>query len=105
MECDFSFRRNEITRVFLQLLLELPPLRQSDSHTKLMEKFTTIPPEFQFANEIGLSKELFLCISELVVLCQSKRKSAIEGILDRLFEFKNLTTEQFLLLEEMNKKM
>lgn len=33
-------RRNEISRLLLLLLLELPPSRQSPSHIKLMEKYT-----------------------------------------------------------------
>lgn len=33
-------RRNEISRLFLLLLLELPPSRQSPSHIKLLEKYT-----------------------------------------------------------------
>lgn len=69
-----------------------------------MDKFATIPLDHQFAEQLGVSKELFLCLSELVLACRKKKMSEAEGTLDRLFQFKSLDTEHYLLLEELNKK-
>lgn len=70
-----------------------------------MDKFTKIPPDHQFANEIGLSQELFFCLCELVLVCRKKKMSEAERTLDRLFQFKSLDTEHYRILEELNKKM
>lgn len=99
------FFRNEVSRILLLLILELPPSRQTESHTNLIEKCITIPPDVHFAGELGLSKELFLCVCELVLVCNKKKISEAEGILDRLFQFKSLETEHYVLLEELNKKV
>lgn len=96
--------RTEVSRILLLLLLELPPSRQAESHTNLMKKFTTIPPDLTFAEELELPKELFLCVCELVLVCKQKKISEAEMILNSLFQFKNLVTEHYLLLEELNKK-
>ncbi|KAJ6646637.1 hypothetical protein Bhyg_01850 [Pseudolycoriella hygida] len=97
-------RRNEISRVLLLLLLELPPTRLTESHKNLMDKFTTIPPDYLFAEQLHLSKELFFCLSEIVLACRKSKLSEIVEILDRLFRFKTLETEHYLILKELNKK-
>lgn len=99
-----SFHRNEISRVLLLLLLELPPARLVESHTSLLGKFATIPHDRQYAEELGLPIEIFLCLSELVLACRKKKLPETEESLDRMFQFKSLDTEHYWLLEELTKK-
>lgn len=93
-----------MSRFLLLLLLELPPTRLVESHTILLEKFTNIPPDWRFAEQLDLSKELMSCLSELGLACKKKKWPEAAVALDRLFQFKSLDTEHYLLMEEMNKK-
>ncbi|KAG4070079.1 hypothetical protein HA402_013739 [Bradysia odoriphaga] len=81
-------RRNELSRLLLLLLLELPSTRLVESHTILLDRFTKMPSDHQYAEQIGLSNDLFLCLSELVLACRKKKMPAAADTLDRLFLYK-----------------
>lgn len=93
-----------MSRLLLLLLLDLPSTRLVESHTNLLARFTKVPLDHQYAEEIGLSPDLFICLSELVLACRKKKMSAAADTLDRLFLYKSLDVEHYLLLEELNKK-
>lgn len=98
--------RNEITRVFLMLLLELPPARQSPSHIKLLEQFIAATNHCGSNDiELEMTKDLWMTIKELINACQSlNSRQIVKNVLEKLYGYDSITEEQHLILQQLAKK-
>jgi factor VIII intron 22 protein len=105
-------RRNEISRLLLLLLLELPPSRQSPSHIKLLEKYTWNHESFDLematmiksqSNQI-LDENLVLLLEGLVFACQNNHGDCVKEMCDEISRNHLITMEQNHLLERLVKK-
>lgn len=105
-------KRNEISRLLLLLLLELPPSRQSPSHLKLLEKYTWNHESFDIEiasmmkaqyNQI-LDENLVLVLEGLVHACQNGDGDCVREMCDEIAQNKCITMEQNHLLERLAEK-
>lgn len=94
--------RNEITRVLLLLLLELPPSRQSPSHIQLLDKF--LAPFDSCGTDLDVSVEMWMTMRELVFACTTKNQPDASALIGEMFSFMNLTKEQILILQKLQIK-
>jgi hypothetical protein len=105
-------RRNEISRLFLLLLLELPPSRQSPSHIKLLEKYTWNHESFdiEMASMIKsqknqtLDETLVLLLEGLVNACQNSQGECVKEMCAEITQHHLITMEQNHLLAKLVKK-
>lgn len=102
-------RRNEVSRLLLLLLLELPPSRQSPSHLKLLEKYTWNHESFDIelasmmktqSNHI-LDENLTLLLEGLVHACQNLYREGVKEMCDEISQHQSISIEQNRLLEEI----
>lgn len=102
-------KRNEISRLILLLLLELPPSRQSPSHLKLLEKYTWNHESFDIeiasmikaqSNQI-LDDDAVLLLEGLVHACQNSHGECVKEMCDELTQHNFITMEQNKLLEKL----
>lgn len=102
-------RRNEISRLLLLLLLELPPSRQSPSHIKLIEKYTWNHESFDIemasmiksqSNQI-LDENLVLLLEGLVNACQNCYGECVKEMCEEIARHHLVTMEQNKLLEQL----
>ncbi|XP_055684729.1 40-kDa huntingtin-associated protein [Lutzomyia longipalpis] len=95
--------RTEISRLLLLLLLELPPARQSPSHIKLLERYTSTESCWSEAENlpIGMDQELFLHLQGLAVACQTKDIEAIRASRNDIINFRAISLEQSILLQRI----
>ncbi|XP_055713282.1 40-kDa huntingtin-associated protein [Phlebotomus papatasi] len=98
--------RTEISRLMLLLLLELPPSRQSPSHIKLLERYTSTDSIWSDPENLpqGMDPELFLHLQGLAVACQTKDIDAIRASRNDISNFRAISPEQFLLLGRILEK-
>lgn len=105
-------KRNEISRLLLLLLLELPPSRQSPSHLKLLEKYTWNHESFDIEmasmmkaqNNRILDENLVLVLEGLVHACQNGHRDCVREMCDEISKNKFITMEQDHLLEKLAEK-
>lgn len=105
-------RRNEISRLFLLLLLELPPSRQSPSHIKLLEKYTWNHESFDIEmatmikaqNNQTLDENLVLLLEGLVNACQNLQGDCVKEMCEEISRHTLITMEQNVLLDKLVKK-
>lgn len=90
-----------MTRVFLLILLELPPSRQSPSHIKLLETFSDASCS---KRSYDLPTEMCLTIEDLILAFRAKQHSELCSIVEELYGFLSLTKEQHLILQKLEKK-
>lgn len=105
-------RRNEICRLLLLLLLELPPSRQSPSHIKLLEKYSWNHESFDIemasmikaqSNQI-LDENLVLLLEGLVYACQNAQGECVKEMCDEISRHHLITMPQNHLLGCLIKK-
>lgn len=105
-------KRNEVTRLLLLLLLELPPSRQSPSHLKLIEKYTWNHDSFDIelasmmksqSNQL-LDENTVLLLEGLVHACQNSSKDCVKEMCDEISDYKFVTLEQLHLLQRLAEK-
>lgn len=102
-------RRNEVSRLLLLLLLELPPSRQSPSHLKLLEKYTWNHESFDIEmasmmrtqNHHILDDNLTLLLESLVHGCQNLHREGVKEICDEISQHHFISMEQNHLLEKI----
>jgi factor VIII intron 22 protein len=105
-------RRNEISRLFLLLLLELPPSRQSPSSLKLLEKYTWNNESFdiematmiKLQNNQFLDEDLVLLLEGLVNGCQNSHSEGVKEMCNEITHHKIITREQNHLLMKLVEK-
>lgn len=102
VECyyDDVMQRNEITRLFIILLLQLPPSRHSPAHIKLLEKYSS--PDMIKTSTIP--EELFLLLQGLFLSCQSGDFDTLITIRNEISKFTSITNEQTILLDRLVEK-
>ena len=105
-------KRNEISRLLLLLLLELPPSRQSPSHLKLLEKYTWNHESFDIEiasmmktqNSQLLDDNIVLLFEGLVHACQNMQGDCVKEMCDEISQHHFITTDQNILLEKLTQK-
>jgi len=105
-------RRNEISRLLLLLLLELPPSRQSPSHIKLLEKYTWNHETFDIEmvatikapNNQILDENLAQLLEGLVYVCQNSQADCVKEMCEELSQNRLITMEQNHLLHKLVEK-
>lgn len=105
-------RRNEVSRVLLLQLLELPPSRQSPSSLKLLEKYTWNNESFDIEmasmiksqNNQTLDENLVLLLEGLVYACQNFHGEGVKEMCDEITQHKFITMEQNYLLTKLAEK-
>lgn len=105
-------RRNEISRLLLLLLLELPPSRQSPSHIKLLEKYTWNHESFDIEmativkaqNNQILDDNLVQLLEGLVYVCQNTQADCVKEMCEELSQHHLITMEQNHLLHKLVEK-
>lgn len=102
-------RRNEVSRLLLLLLLELPPSRQSPSHLKLLEKYTWNHESFDIemasmmkaqSNQI-LDEDLVLLLEGLVNACQNSHGEGVKELKEEISRHSFISMEQLHILEKL----
>lgn len=102
-------RRNEINRLILLLILELPPSRQSPSSLKLLEKYTWNNESFDIEmasmmkshhNQM-IDEDLVLLLEGLVNACQNSHGEGIKEMCDEITQHNFITMEQNHLLTKL----
>jgi factor VIII intron 22 protein len=102
-------RRNEVSRLLLLLLLELPPSRQSPSHLKLLEKYTWNHESFDIemasmmkaqSSQI-LDEDLVLLLEGLVNACQNSHGESVKELKEEISRHTFTSMEQLHLLERL----
>jgi len=105
-------RRNEVSRLLLLVLLELPPSRQSPSNLKLLEKYTWNYESFDIematmmktqSNHI-LDQNLTLLLEGLVHACQELHREGVKEMCDEISQHHFITMEQNQLLGKIVEK-
>ncbi|CRK93793.1 CLUMA_CG007321, isoform A [Clunio marinus] len=105
-------KRNEVSRLLLLLILELPPSRQSPSHIKLLEKYTWNHESFDIEmatiiktqhNQI-LDENLVLLLETLVCSFQNMQIDCVMEICDELSKHHSITIEQKFLIDKLVEK-
>uniref|UniRef100_A0A6B2E9E6 Uncharacterized protein n=1 Tax=Phlebotomus kandelakii TaxID=1109342 RepID=A0A6B2E9E6_9DIPT len=98
--------RTEISRLLLLLLLELPPARQSPSHIKLLERYTSTDGSWSDSDNLprDMDLELFLHLQGLAVACQTRDIDAIRASRNAISDYRAIAPEQHLLLGRILKK-
>lgn len=99
-------RRNEVSRLLLLLLLELPPSRQSPSHLKLLEKYTWNHESFDIEmasvmktqSDHILDEKLTLLLEGLVNACQNSHREGVKEMCDEIAQHQFISMEQNHLL-------
>ena len=102
-------QRNEVSRLILLLLLELPPSRQSPSSLKLLEKYTWNNESFdiEMASMIKsrhnqlLDENLVLLLEGLVNACQNSHGESVKEMCDEISQHMFITMEQHHLLTKL----
>lgn len=101
-------RRNEVSRLLLLLLLELPPSRQSPSHLKLLEKYTWNHESFDIeiasmmkANYNQTSDEDLVLLEGLVHACQNANGECVKEMCEEIAQHNFITREQNHLLDRL----
>lgn len=105
-------KRNEVTRLLLLLLLELPPSRQSPSHLKLLEKYTWNHDSFDIEmasmmksqNNQLLDENTVLILEGLVYACQNSSADCVKEMCDEFSQYKLVTMEQLQILRKLAEK-
>lgn len=105
-------RRNEVSRLLLLLLLELPPSRQSPSHLKLLEKYTWNHESFDIEiasmmksqNNQTLDEDLVLLLEGLVNSCQNSHGESVKELKEEISRHRFISMEQLHLLERLVEK-
>lgn len=106
-------KRNEINRLLLLLILDLPPSRQSPSSLKLVEKYSWNSESFDLeiasmmrANNSNqmLDEKLSILLEGLVFSCQTSHGAGVKEICDEIANIESITTEQILLLDKLIEK-
>jgi factor VIII intron 22 protein len=106
-------KRNEINRLLLLLLLELPPSRQSPSSLKLVEKYSWNNESFDL--EIAslmrtknvdhlIDEKLTILLEGLVFNCQNSFGEGVKEICNEIEDIETITKEQSFLLVNLIKK-
>lgn len=106
-------RRNEINRLLLLLILELPPSRQSPSSLKLVEKYSWNNESFDM--EIAsvmrsknvdhlIDENLTILLEGLVYNCQNSHGEGVKEICDEISEMETITKDQSFLLDKLIEK-
>lgn len=102
-------KRNEVTRLLLLLLLELPPSRQSPSHLKLLEKYSWNHDSFDIEmasmmksqNNQLLDENNILLLEGLVYACQSSSKDCVKEMCEEISQCKFVTMEQLQIIDKL----
>jgi factor VIII intron 22 protein len=105
-------RRNEVSRLLLLLLLELPPSRQSPSHLKLLEKYTWNHESFDIEiasmmkaqNNQILDEDLVLMLEGLVNSCQNSHGESVKELTEEISRHRFISMEQLHLLDRLVEK-
>lgn len=92
-----------MTRVFLLLLLELPPSRQSPYHIQLLD--VSIDSVSKDNRYYGLPIEMCHTVDELIVAFKTKETETCGLIIEELLSFRVVTEEQHLILHKLEKKI
>lgn len=102
VECyyDDVMQRNEITRLFLIILLQLPPSRHTPSHIKLLEKYSSD----DMIKTSTIPEELFLLLQGLFLACQSRNYNTLIEIRNDISKYDSITIEQNMLLDSLVRK-
>jgi factor VIII intron 22 protein len=86
--------RNTITRLFLLLILELPPARHLPSSIKLLERYSSI----EFTDDEFIPESLFNLLQSVTMASLDKDQEAIREAFDQLSCCSYLNQEQRVLL-------
>lgn len=100
--------QSEISRVLLLVVLNLPPSRQSPSHIKLLEKYSSVEnipdctnsDKSAFRFKIPSSVETLL--KDLVITWQERDTVEMNKTVLRLFECRSLKPEHYSILKELS---
>lgn len=100
--------RNEIARLILLLILELPPSRQSPSHIKLLENYSSVEESgpqgsCQKLDEL-IPKLLVTHLKNLVMACDMQDKEYLIETRGKISESEIITMEHNLLLDHLVKR-
>lgn len=97
-------RRNEVSRLLLLLLLDLPPARQSPSNVKLLEYFSGESVNSEFSEP--LHSELVLEAMEMLIFACKLKKSggSIDLQIDEVGRLPGITENQQILLKKIKNK-
>lgn len=101
--CDL-LARNEVTRLLLLLLLDLPPARQSPSHIKLLEQFRADRTTAALVAELQLSTKLVITLQELATASWDNDRAEACRVARELTSFSCITREQHFILEHLMAK-
>lgn len=97
--------RNELSRLFLLLILELPPSRQSPSHIKLLENYSCIEecgPQGSFQKIDHLIPiNLTLSLKNLVLACETVDSELLIQARNNISASVLITADHNLLLNEL----
>lgn len=105
-------KKNEVTRLLLLLLLELPPSRQSPSNLKLLEKYTWNHDSFDIeyaslmksqSNQL-LDENTVLLLEGLVHACQISSKDCVKEMCEEISQYKFVTVEQLQIIDKLAEK-
>lgn len=107
-------KSNEVSRLLLLLLLELPPCRQSPSHIKLLEKYTwNHESENYFDIEMAAmlktqtnnqDENLVLLLEGLVHACHNSCGITVKEMRQEIVKHHEITMQQNLLLDKIVEK-
>lgn len=97
--------RNEISRLILLLILELPPSRQSPSHIKLLENYSNIDDNetlgsFQKIDHL-IPESLVNCLKNLVLACELQDRELLLETRDQISSSEIITSNHNLLLDSL----
>lgn len=97
--------RNEISRLILLLILELPPSRQSPSHIKLLESYSSIEesaPQGSFQKIDHLIPiSLTIWLKNLVLACEMQDKELLIESRNHISTSEIITADHNLLLDSL----
>lgn len=96
---EHLLRKNEITRILLLLLLDLPPARQSPSNVKLLERFNRSPEDNEHEHSL-------LVENAIRSLIEASKNKWHDFIVERSLvkAIPQLTIEQKTLIEKLREK-
>lgn len=97
-------KRNEISRLLLLLLLDLPPARQSASNIKLLEHFVRDSVTGEFSESLH-SEFVLEAMETLILTCRLKKSDASINLeIDEVARLPEITEHQQILLKKISNR-
>lgn len=91
-----------MSRVYLLVLLELPPARQSPSNINLLKELTENLTNG--SSTIQQPPHMLNALSNFVLAWQDKDNATVIDSIEQLSGFRSQTKDQFMLLNELRMK-